>query len=385
MFLSVIVFILILSFLVVSHEFGHFITAKKSGVKVEEFGLGYPPRLFGWKKGETVYSINAIPFGGFVRLYGEDEEDEEYLSHPRSFSSKSKWKRALIVSAGVIMNFLVAVIIFYFLLPFNGFSSQQYLIFNYHFPFGQQENFPLVSFVAKNSPAEKNSLKRKDIILEGALTLKSLKTGEGAVHFKSAEDLIKFVNKNKGKKIFLKVGVLGSKKVRELSLVPRASPPKREGPMGVALGTVAEIKYNTPFEKITSGFLHSLNLSHYSIVAFGHLIKSSFKEESLKPLSAGVVGPVGILAVTKLTLKSGLLAILNLTALFSLALAIMNMLPFPALDGGRLLFIIGEAIFQRRISPSLERKINFVGFIILILFLVAVTYKDINQFKGILF
>ncbi len=383
MFLSIIVFVLILSFLVLSHEFGHYITAKKSGVKVEEFGIGYPPRIFGVKKGETIYSINAIPFGGFNRLLGEDETDEKYLKDPRSFNSKSILKRALIVSAGVLMNFLVAVVIFYFLLAFSGFSSQQYLIFDYHFPFGEQQNFPLISFVAKNSPAEKAGIKQKDIVLSGALI--PLKQAKNIVKFKNANQFVGFVNDNKGKELFLDVKGLDSKKVRELSIVPRVSPPPGEGPIGVGLGNMAEVKYKSVPEKIMSGFLHSFNLSHYSMVALGYLIESSFKESSIKPLTSGVVGPVGILAITEITLKAGIVAVLNLIALFSLALALMNILPFPALDGGRLFFIAIEGIFKKRVPLSIERKINLIGFLILVLLLVVVTYKDIIQFKDILF
>ena len=385
MLLPIIVFIIILSFLVISHEFGHFITAKKSGVKVEEFGIGYPPRIFGWKKGETIYSLNVIPFGGFVRLYGEDEEEEKFLSDSKSFNAKPARKRALIISAGVIMNFLIAVIIFYLILPFQGFSNQQYLIFDYHFPFGEQQNFPIVSFVAKNSPADKAGLERKDIILGGALDLNKLESNEGISKFNNVGELIKFANENKGQRIFLKVSNLKLRKIKEVSLIPRVSPPKEQGPIGIGLGTVAKISYQNPIEKMGAGFLEAFNLSHYSIVAFAHLVKDSFKEASIKPISAGVVGPVGILAVTKLTLKSGFLAILNLTAIFSLALAIMNILPLPALDGGRLFFIFIEVLFRKRLPLSLERKINLVGFLALIALLVAVTYKDIIQFKGIFF
>ncbi len=374
MFLAIIVSILILGFLVLSHEFGHFIVAKKSGVKVEEFGIGYPPKIWGIKKGETVYSINAIPFGGFVRLYGEDEEDEKYLKDPRSFNAKSTTSRALTASAGVIMNLLVAVIIFYFLLPFSGFTNQQYLIFDYHFPFGEQQNFPLISFVAKDSPAEEIGLNPKDIVLEG-----------NGIKFKNADQFVGFVNNNKGKEIFLKIKNLDTEEIRELAIVLRINPPAGEGPLGIGLGDMAEVKYGTILEKTTVGFLHSFNLAHYSVVALGHLIKTSFGEKSVEPLTSSVVGPVGILAITKLTLSAGVMAVLNLIALISLALAIMNILPFPALDGGRLIFIIFEGITKKRVPLNIERKINLAGFIVLILLLVGVTYKDILQFKEILF
>jgi regulator of sigma E protease len=374
MFLSIIVAILILGFLIISHEFGHFIVAKKSGIKVEEFGIGYPPRIWGIKKGETTYSINAIPFGGFVRLYGEDEQDEKHLKDPRSFNAKPITARALTISAGVIMNFLVAVVIFYFLLPFSGFASQQYLVFNYHFPFGEQQNFPLISFVAKNSPAEKAGLEAKSVVLSG-----------NGIKFKDAEQFVKFTNNNKGEKIFLKTKDLDTGEINEINVVPRINPPAGEGPLGIGLGDMAEIRYGTVLEKTTVGFLHSFNLAHYSVTALGHLIAASFEEKSVKPLSSSVVGPVGILAITKLTLKAGIPAVLNLIALISLALVVVNIIPFPALDGGRLLFIAFEGIFKKRVPQAIERNANLVGFVFLILLLVLVTVKDVSQFGGMLF
>jgi len=374
MLLSIVIAVLILSFLVVSHEFGHFIIAKKSGIKVEEFALGYPPRILKIKKGETTYSINAIPFGGFVKLYGEEEQGEKYLKDPRSFKAKPIAVRALTIAGGVIMNFLVAVVVFYFLLPLKGFTSQQYLVFDYHFPLGQQQNFPIISFVVKGSPAEKAGLKPKTIILSG-----------NGIEFKDAEQFVEFANNNKGKKVFLKTRDLDKKEINKVSVVLRDNPPEGEGPLGVGLGNIAEVKYKTVLEKSTVGFIHSFNLIHYSITALGYLIKSSFQERSISPLSSSVVGPVGILAATQLTLKEGLVAVLNLLALISLALVVVNIIPFPALDGGQLVFLAFEGIFKKRVPEVVEKNVNFVGFVLLVLLLILVTIKDVSQFGGMFF
>ncbi|HHE76588.1 MAG TPA: PDZ domain-containing protein [Candidatus Parcubacteria bacterium] len=376
MALSIIIAVLILSFLVILHEFGHFIAAKKLGVRVEEFGIGYPPKIFGVKKGETIYSINLIPFGGFVRLYGEEGEEEsgseEIVDKGRSFNAKSVGARSLILLAGVIMNFLLAAVIFYFLLFSNGFTDYQYLIFsNYRFPFGHQRDLPAVSFVAKNSPAEKSGLHSKDIILS-----------VNGIRFEEAGDFVGFVKTHKGEKLTLKVKDLESGEVKNIDVVPRLNPPKNEGPLGVGLLTMAELKYENPLEKLFAGVLHSLNLSHYSVVSIGELIKTSFKEKSVEPLSSSVVGPVGILVITKITLKQGIIALLNLVALISLALVVVNIIPFPALDGGRLVFVLVEGILRRKIPQSIERNVNFAGFIILVLLLVLVTIKDVSQFRG---
>ena len=374
MLFAVIIFIFILGFLILVHEFGHFITAKKSGVKVEEFALGFPPRIFGKKIGETLYSINAIPIGGFVKLYGEEGTDPHHLADSKSFASKSLSTRALIISAGVIMNLLLASIIFYFLLGFGGFQSQQPLMFDYQFPFGQQQNSPLISLVAKDSPAEKSGLETSDIVISG-----------NGTKFENSDQFITFIKGNKGNEVILKVKNLFTKEVKNINVIPRLDHPKEEGPLGVGLRDIAELKYVTLLEKTTVGFLHSFNLAHYSIVALGHFIKASFTEKTVEPLATAVVGPVGILAITKLTITMGFVALLNLLALISLALATVNILPFPALDGGKLALIGVEFLTKKRIPVGIERNINLAGFMLLILLLILVTYKDIIQFKEILF
>ncbi|MBM3250775.1 MAG: site-2 protease family protein [Candidatus Nealsonbacteria bacterium] len=374
MFLTIIVFLFILGFLILTHEFGHFIVAKKSGIRIEEFGIGFPPRIWGKKKGETVYSINLIPFGGFVKLYGEDEVDKKYLRDPQSFSAKPIWVKLLVIIAGVAMNFLLASLIFYFLLAVSGFVSQQFLVFDYQFPLGRQKNFPLVLAIEDGSPAVEIGIKPGNVII----------SGNGA-RFRSIEEFISFVDEKKGENILLKVRDFKSQEIREVSVVPRISFPEGEGPLGVRLGEVAELRYENFFEKTLAGFLHSLNFAHYSISAFGHLIKLSFQEETIKPLSSSVVGPVGILAITKITLKEGIIALLNLMALISLALAVVNIFPFPALDGGRLIFIGLEGLTGKKIPLEVEKNINLIGFVLLILLLILISYKDIVQFKDILF
>jgi len=376
MILAIFIFIFILGFLVFIHELGHFIAAKKSGIKVEEFGIGFPPRIWGKKKGETTYSINIIPIGGFVKLYGEDGVDKECLTDPRSFTAKPLWIKSLVISAGVVMNFLLASLIFYFLLGMSGFTSQQFLIFDYHFPFGSQENYPMVSAVAEGSPAAEKGIESGFIVISA--------NGE---RFEKASNFAAFIKERKGEEILLELRGIKNQETREVKIMPRVDPPEKEGPLGIGLEEIAEVRYEGFFGKATAGFLHALNLGHYSIVSLGHLIKISFKQETIKPLSRFVGGPVMILAATNITLKGGggIIAILNLMALISLALAIVNILPFPALDGGRLVFMGFEGLTKKRIPLKVERNINLIGFVLLILLLVLVSYKDIVQFKDVLF
>ena len=165
MLITIIIFIITLLVLVVIHEFGHFILAKKFNVRVEEFGFGIPPRIWGKKVGETLVSINWLPFGGFVRLLGEDETNN--LSSDRDFRAKNVWQRMVIVVAGVVMNFLLAAFLFYIVLSFQGFKSQFVYITPYNF-FGVNqtiESFVLVRDLAKDSPADKAGIKENDIVV----------------------------------------------------------------------------------------------------------------------------------------------------------------------------------------------------------------------------
>ena len=242
MLLTIIVFLFVLGFLVFVHEFGHFILAKKLGVKVEEFGIGYPPALWKIKKGETVYSVNAIPVGGFVRLYGE--EGNKLIDDPRSFVSKTPLKRGLIIIAGVAMNFIIASLIFYFLLASSHFTTQLPLIFDYHFPFGGQVGFPVVVGIAPDSPAQESGILPQDIVISGNNT-----------KFRNSEELIQFINKHKGEEIVFSVKNLSDNKIREIKAVPRKNPPKGEGALGIAINDMVQVSYGKWWEKPIVGFL----------------------------------------------------------------------------------------------------------------------------------
>ncbi len=368
--ISFFIFIFVLGFLILVHELGHFLLAKKFGVKVEEFSIGFPPTIWKKKKGETIYSLGIFPLGGFVKLFGETPNTIEEKKDPKSFYSKALKVKLLIVAGGVIANFLVAVFLFYLLLIYSGFSVKLgvWPDFNYDFPFGRQENLIVVFDVAKNSPAQKSGLKPNDIIVRA-----------NQRKFSKVEDFVDFVYQNKGKKIFL---VIKDSKDKEktIEIIPRKEYPKGEGPLGVKLKEIVKISYPSLPEKILSGFLHSLNLSDFTFYGFSFLITKSFQQKSIQPISKGIVGPVGILAITKLTLKEGFFAILNLIAIISLTLALINFFPFPALDGGKAIFLTSEFILGKEIPPKIEQKINLIGFLILIFLMVLITYKDIIQF-----
>lgn len=387
MLITALVFLIILSVLVLVHEFGHFIVAKKLGIKVEEFGFGFPPKALSIKKGETVYSINWLPIGGFVKLYGEDEagggkvqlkvqssklkvKDEE-----RAFFARPVWQRATVVIAGVLMNALLAILIFYIFLLISGFKTEIPLLTNFNFLGVNQKNADsvLVTAVSKNSPAEKIGIKTPAKIV--SINNDSAFTGK---------NFFEIINKNKGKEITITWVELPANTKKTAKIMPRVNPPKNEGALGVrfAVVTISELAYETFGQKLMSGFTHPVNLALYNFKIMGHLISVSLKEKTAAPLGESVAGPVGIFSVVGTTLqipdlKERILQVLNIAGLLSISLAIFNILPIPALDGGRLFFILLEVVIGKRISPKFESFIHTIGMALLLVLIFLITFKDI--------
>lgn len=366
--IAILIGILILLFLIFIHEFGHFVTAKFFGIKVEEFGFGFPPRAWGKKVGETIYSINWIPAGGFVRLLGEEEESTD----PRSFSQKGPWVRAAVVSAGVIINFLFAVLLFYIILAASSFQFvfDQNAVKN-DFIFGKQENFTFIADVAPESPAEAAGIKFGDKVISAA--------GTRVETFSEFQEVIQ---ENSGEEITLELQNLEEEEVRSTQVIPRVDPPEGEGAVGVGLaGDFATVGYETTSEKLFSGFMHAVNSLQFQVVAIGSLVGQSVEEGTAEPLAENVAGPVGIVAlITRFVGIGGLAALgalVSLVALISLVLAVINILPIPALDGGRFFFILFEGLTGRRINPRVERLIHSIAFLILIGLVILVAFNDI--------
>jgi len=385
MIITVLVFLLLLSVLVLIHEAGHFFVAKKFGIKVEEFGFGFPPRMFGFKKGETVYSINWLPIGGFVKLYGEDEagagkidlkkKKELNKDINRAFFAKSAWQRAVVIVAGVIMNAVLAIVLFYIFLGISGFKTDLPLPFDYKFFGVNQTNIQevVISSVARNSPAEKQGLKptTKIIAINGQKIIDSK-------HF------INFVNANRGREIEIAWSNLQANDIHKTKVTPRLNPPKNEGALGIGLFSMstAQLSYSTPVQKIFSGITHPINLMTYNLDIMKELVKVSLEKKTTEPLSQGVTGPVGIASLTGSileiqNLKEKILQLLNLAGILSISLAFFNVLPIPALDGGRLFFILIEAFTGRKINQRFESATHTIGMIVLLALMALITFKDI--------
>lgn len=373
MLFTIIVFIFTLLVLVISHELGHFLAAKKFGIKILEFGFGLPPKIFGKKIGETLFSLNALPIGGFVKLFGEDETDKEVLKNTRSFASKPVFQRIVVVVAGVVMNISLAVILFWIVLFARGFEESIPLLVPHQFVGVNQvnESVILIGGVSPGSPAEQVGIKGGDRVIE-----------VGGVKLENSDQFVEFTKQRSGEKLTLTL-VDPTEKIRRVEVVPRVNPPEGQGPLGVEIGTVsiAHLKYETFMQKIASGVVHSYNLTTYSFDILGKLIATSLAMRNLEPVSQSVAGPVGITNLTNsiLQTESPLIPYLNFVALLSLNLAIINILPFPALDGGRIFFLLIEAVTRRKVKPEVERWVHTVGMAILIALIVVVTLSDIGK------
>ncbi len=342
---SILIFLAVLSILIIVHELGHFVVAKKNGIWVEEFGFGLPPRLFGKKVGGTIYSINALPFGGFVRLHGEMTEDG--VTKPnKAFVNKSLWVKTAVITAGVIMNFLLAIVLFGIVYSFTGIPKELKEV--------------KILDVATNSPAQIAQILVGDIV----------KKVDGQ-EVKTVSEFISKIEDKKGKKVKLEL------QDRTVTIIPRANPPANEGPLGVAITDIetyfAPI-WQRPFYGVYYGTKEAIYWGKNVIDGFINI----FTELSHGNAPKDVSGPVGVFAITTEVAKTGILSLLNLVGIISVNLAILNIIPFPALDGGRLLFIIIEAIFGKKIAPKFEAIVHAVGMAILLLAILAITIKDIR-------
>jgi len=365
-----IVFAIILGIVVFVHELGHFWAAKKTGVGVEEFGVGFPPKIWKKKKGETEYFIGTIPFGGMTKIFGMDENDLEKDKSDKAYETKGTGTKLLICGGGIIMNLIFAVVIFYFLVATSGFRIVQPLFyFEYEFPFGTQENRIMIGNVEPESPAALAGLKKYDVVV-------SVNREE----MDSTDEFISIVNENKGKEVLIKL-IDG----KELRATPRIETSETKGPLGVQLRETAILTYNSSIEKALVGFLHAWNITDYSFSALGKIFSYSVKQGSIEPLASSMTGPVGIFAITKVTMERGLYEIFNLIGILSIALGISNLLPIPAMDGAKLIFTCLQAINKKIFSKELQVRIEGFGAMFLILLAVLLVFKDFVQFKDIIF
>lgn len=349
---SILVFLLVLSVLVMVHEFGHYWVAKKNGIWVEEFGFGLPPRLFGKKIGETIYSLNALPFGGFVRLHGEMTEDG--VTKPKkAFLNKSLWAKTGVIIAGVVMNFLLAIVSF--------------AIVYSHYGIPREQGYVEVVGITTDSPAANSGITvgQKIFSIDGKEVTKREQVSEVSA---------------KGGKHVLIVGEVNSevKDQKKITINTKYDETDKKWYMGLVL-TSEEIYFpptwQAPFYGAYYGFKDSFAWSKTVLNGLSSIATDATQGKVSKEVS----GPVGILAIIDRVINTGnIWDLVNLMGIISINLAVLNILPFPALDGGRLLFIIIEAIFGKKVAPKIESVIHGVGMVILLALMLAITVKDIS-------
>lgn len=431
--LTVIVFILILSLLIFVHELGHFLVARRNGIRTEEFGFGFPPRIFGfqflkgekheektevesiqiekidiktedneeiiketitekmqkvdtlvpvgkWRiiwgkedgnntnerndldeahenrfRGGTIYSLNWLPLGGFVKIKGEDGTGQD---DPDSFASKSAWKRIKVLVSGVLMNFILAWFLISLVLTIGAPEEASGL--------NHPNSKIQIAEIVAGTPAEKVGLKIGDEISKNQIS----PAGEN-IKLNSLEETQKYIDSQRGEEITF--NIIRGKENLEFKITPREESPAGQGPLGIAMAETAIVSYPW-YQAIWKGLLSVFDLVVLMLTAFGNIIYSLIFG---KGVPVEISGPVGIAVLTKQVTTLGLVYILQFAAVLSINLGIINALPIPALDGGRILFVLIEKIKGKPVGQKVEQMIHTIGFMLLLALMALVTLRDV--------
>lgn len=361
--MSILIFLLVLFVLVLVHEWGHYITAKLTGMRVDEFGIGFPPKLFGVKKGETEYTFNALPIGGFVRIFGENPDalDANDVDKSRAFGSRPYWAQAVVLIAGVTMNIIFAWLLFVG-------------TFMIGVPASVDENTAsesavlYVSGVLENGPLFEK-------IPSGAEIIK-LQAGDNFLNGPTPTTFSDFIQENSGTNIDITYVLESQESIvsvfPQAGLIPNDS---ERSAVGVSLAMVELKKLG-----LLDSMIQASSATYNGLISITVGL-SSLIVESIKGTAdfSQVAGPIGIVGMVGDAADYGLTSLLLFTAMISLNLAVINMLPIPALDGGRLVFVAIEAATRKPINPVWTGRVNLVGFALLMLLMIAVTWNDIMR------
>lgn len=363
--MSIIIFLIVLVILILVHELGHFLVAKACGVRVDEFGLGFPPRIASVKYGETVYSLNWIPFGGFVKIFGENPDDES-ISGPessRSMVNKPKWQQVLVLIAGISFN-----VIFAWILISIGFMSGLPTSISSYPSAKFTDAKVVVTSVLAGSPAEKAHLKVGDEIVSMTADKRVLNVDPSTADVAAVQ---KFISESANQAITIQV-TEGDVKSSVVA-TPVAGIMGGKVALGIGLDAIGTLKL--PIHKaFYEGILLTWDLTKSTTVG----LVTFFKNIVIgKADLAQVTGPIGIVGLVGDAANLGFIYLLSFTAFISINLAVINLLPFPALDGGRILFVIIEAIKRSPIKPKVANTFNAVGFGLLLLLMLVITFHDI--------
>jgi regulator of sigma E protease len=357
MILTIIIAFISLIGLIVLHELGHFLLAKKFGIKVEEFGIGYPPKLLAKKIGETIYSLNLLPFGAFVKIYGQ----EETIDDPRSFSSKPFYQKALVILGGVVVFWIVAAILLSIVMAIGVpsiIADEEAGIL--------RDPKVQVAEIIPDSPASEAGLKIGDSII-------NIKCQFGDVQVNKVKEVQDAIHSCKGQETILTIQ--RGKDISEASLFPRVSPPENEGPIGIALLRTA-LKSYPWYQAPIEGIRATGNLTVAIIKGWGMVIGSLVSGQGV-PAGVEIGGPVRIFELFVNMSALGINYFLQFIALISISLAILNILPIPALDGGWLVFLIIERLRGKPLNDKIVQKVSLSFFFLLILLMIWITIKDV--------
>lgn len=372
--MNILIFIIILLVLVLVHEFGHFFAAKKFSIRVDEFGFGFPPKLFSKKIGETEYSFNLLPLGGFVKIFGESFEEADFVEVgflekgkeekpdlSRSFVHKAKWKQANVLFAGIFANFLLAWVLFSFGLMSGLPTSVNSELANFEL----KDINLVVTSVLPESPAENAGLKTGDKIVR-------IERDNLSTTYISPETVKSFVVGSEGKEI--NVGYIRGKdqEVKNTVLLP-AKNAANELFIGISMDQIGTAKLPL-FQAFWQGLRLDWFMTKSTAVGLYTLISEAIKGNGSFD---SVTGPVGMVGIVGDAYEFGFVYLMSFAALISINLAIINLLPFPALDGGRLFFLLIEKIKGSPIKPKIANTANAIGFSILIFFMLLITYHDV--------
>lgn len=363
--MNILIFIIILLVLVLVHEFGHFFSAKKFGIRVDEFGFGFPPKLFGKKIGETEYTFNLFPIGGFVKIFGENPDDENTNGPDkhRSFVNKPRWQQAIVLFAGIFMNFLLAWVLFSISLM----SGLPTSVSNKPDSFEVTDRHLVIMSVLPDSPAFKAGIKSGD-------TINAVSSSTALLQEINPESFRSFIANSEGTD--LKFAIDNGSDADNIVIVkPSLNSDTSVYTIGVAMDEIGIAKFGF-FGAIWEGFKLTINVIWGTISGLYHLIANGIKGTGS---FADVSGPVGLVGIVGDAYKFGFIYLLSFAAIISINLGVINLVPFPALDGGRLLFLLIEKIKGSRMSTNFANTANMVGFFILIGLMILVTYHDIAK------
>jgi regulator of sigma E protease len=354
------IFLGVLFVLILVHEWGHYIAAKRTGMRVDEFGIGFPPKLFGWKRGETEYTLNSMPIGGFVKIYGEDPTQvEDDPDKDRAFGARPKWAQAIVLIAGVTMNFIFAWVLI-FAIQLMGVSAPV------EESVATAESKLTVIQVMDEGPAA-NVLPKQAVIT-------GVRSGEDTLATLTPSAFISFVGGTNGVPVSVTYELDGE--TATVDITPQsgviASDPER-AVLGVGLSLIETQRYGV-VESIGRATTQSFQMTGAIVTGLGSLLRDTVRGTAD---FTQIAGPIGIVGYVGDAAAFGLTSLMMLTANISLNLVVINLLPIPALDGGRLIFVAIEAIIRRPLNAVWTSRLNLIGFAALLLLMVAVTFNDI--------